>query len=106
MSGPTLDLGVPLNAATAANAANDQIATRTKKKSKKGSQTISPLITNFTVSYVPASDAVEIAFTATETFPTGGQITVLGGLTTVSSTTLTGNVVYAISKGEKSVTPG
>ncbi len=101
----TLDFGVPLNPAAAGNAANYQIDSITKKKSKKGSQTILHPITNFTVSYVPASDAVEIAFTATETFPTGGQITVLSGVTTAAGGTLTGNAVFTISKGGKSVGP-
>ena len=53
----------------------------------------------------PGEDAVEIAFTATETFPTGGQITVLSGVTTAAGGTLTGNAVFSISKGGKSTSP-
>ena len=57
------------------------------------------------VSYVAASDAVEITLGAKETFPTGGQLTVLGGLTTASGGTLSGNAVFTISKGGKSIGP-
>jgi hypothetical protein len=58
----------------------------------------------FTVSYAPASDSIEIKLGATETFPTGGQLTVLGGLMTASGDTLTGPAVLTIAKGGKSIT--
>ena len=76
-----------------------------REKVQEGAQTILHPITNFTVSYVPATDAIEIAFTATETFATGGQITVLSGVTTATGGTLTRNAVFTISKGGKSVGP-
>ena len=100
LSGFTLDFGVPLNAAAAAKFQVDTITT--KKVKKKTVQILHP-ITKFTVSYVAASDAVEITFGANETFPTGGQLTVLSGLTTASGGTLSGNAVFTISKGGKSV---
>ena len=105
LSGFTLDFGVPLNAAAASNAANYQLDTITTKKVKKQKQTILQPITNFTVSYLAASDAVEITLGANETFPTGGQLTVLGGVTTAAGGTLTGNAVFTISKGGKSIEP-
>ena len=105
LSGFTLDFGVPLNSAAAANAANYQVDTITTKKVKKKKETILHPITNFTVSYLAASDAVEITLGAKETFPTGGQITVLGGLTTAAGGTLTGPAVFTISKGGKSIGP-
>jgi len=40
---------------------------------------------------------------AAETFPTGGQLTVLGGLTTAAGGTLTGPAVFTISKSGKSI---
>ena len=89
--------------ASASNAANYQLDTVTTKKVKKKSQTILHQISNFSVSYVAASDSVEFTFGGTETFPTGGQLTVLNGLTTAAGGSLTGNAVYAISKGGKSV---
>ena len=79
--------------------------TTTTKKVKKKTETILHAITKFTVSYIPAIDAVEIKLGATETFPTGGQITVLGGLTTAVGGTLTGPAVFTISKGGKSIEP-
>ena len=105
LSGFTLDLGVPLNAASASNAANYQVDTVTTKRVKKKIETILHPIKKFTVSYVAASNAIEIKLGATETFPTGGQLTVLGGLTTASGGTLSGPAVFTISKGGKSIGP-
>ena len=85
-SGFTLDFGVPLSAVSASNFELDTVTTKTVKKKK---ETILHPIKKFTVSYLPASDAVEIKLGATETFPTGGQITVQGGLTTAAGGTLT-----------------
>ena len=99
LSGFALDFGVPLNAAAASDAANYQLDTITTKKVKKKKETILHPITNFTVSYLAASDVVKIALGANETFPTGGQITVLGGLTTPSGGTLSGPAVFTISAG-------
>jgi hypothetical protein len=48
----------------------------------KKKETILHPIAKFTVMYLAASDAIEITLGAKETFLTGGQITVLGGLTT------------------------
>jgi hypothetical protein len=102
LSGFALDFGVPLNSA---NAANFQVDTVTKKKLKKGTEPVLHPITNLLVSYVAASGAVEITFRSNETFPTGGQLTVLSGVTTASGGTLTGNAVFTISKGGKSISP-
>ncbi len=100
LTGFTLDYSVPLNSAAASNY---QLDTVTTKRVKKQKQTILRPITNFTVSYLAASDEVEITLGATETFPTGGQLTVLGGATTAAGGTLTGNAVFTISKGGKSI---
>jgi len=103
LSGFTVDFGVPLNAADASNAANYELDTVTTKHVKKKTETILHPIKKFTVSYVAASDAVEVKLGATETFPTGGQLTVLGGLTTAAGGTLTGPAVFTISKGGKRI---
>ncbi len=58
------------------------------KKAKRMAVNAVRPISNLTVSYVAASDAVEITLGSAETFPTGGQITVLGGLTTAAGGTL------------------
>ena len=103
LTGFTLDFGVPLNAATAENPANYQVDTVTTKKVKKKTQQVLHPITNFTVSYTAAGGAVEISLGAKETFPTGGRITVVSGLTTAVGGTLTGPAVFAISKGGNNV---
>jgi uncharacterized delta-60 repeat protein len=104
LTGFTLDFGVALNA-SAANAANYQVDTVTTRKVKRKKETILNPISKFTVSYLPASDAVQLTLGSTETFPTDGQITILGGLTTASGGTLTGPAVFTIAKGGKSVVP-
>ena len=62
-------------------------------------------IANFVVSYLAASDAVQLTFGTRQTFPTGGQITILGGPTIASDGTLTGPAVFTIAKGGKSAVP-
>ena len=105
LSGFTLDLGVPLNAASASDSANYQVDAVTTKRVKKKIETILHPIKKFTVSYVAASDAIEIKFNAMETFPTGGQLTILGDMTTASGDTLSGPAVFTISKGGKRIGP-
>ena len=60
-------------------------------------------ITNFTVSYVAASEAVQITLGGKQAFATGGQITIASGLTTAAGGILEGNAVFTISKGGKSI---
>jgi hypothetical protein len=105
LAGLMLQFGTQLDQTTAANSANYQLATVTTKKVKKKKIKVLQSITKFNVSYLEASDTVEITFGSPETFPTGGQITVLGGLTTATGGTLTGNAVYTISKGGKGIVP-
>ncbi len=102
LTGFMLDYGVALNSAAASHY---QLDTTSIKKVKKQKQTILHPITNFTVSYLAASDEVEITLGATEKFPTGGQLTVLGGATTAVGGTLTGNAVFTVAKGGKSIGP-
>ena len=99
--GFTLDFGSPLDPSAATDAANYQVDSVTTRKVKKKVEHILHPITNFMVSYSAASDAVTIAFGSPETFPTGGQIAVLGGVTGGTG----GPVVFAISKGGKSIAP-
>jgi hypothetical protein len=69
----------------------------------KKKETILHPIAKCTVSYLAASGAVEITLGAKETFPTGGQITVLGRLTTALGGTLSGPAVFTISAGGRNV---
>ena len=78
LTGFILDFGVPLNSNAASNPANYQVDTVTSKKVKKVVEHILRPIANFNVTYTAASDAVTIAFTGKESFPTGGQIMVAG----------------------------
>ena len=105
LAGFTLDFSVPLNSSAAANGALYEVDTVIRKKLKKRRETILRPITNFVVSYVAASDVVEIKLKARETFTNGGQLTVLGGVTTASGGVLAGNAVFTISKGGKSISP-
>ena len=102
LSGFMLRFGVPLSGAAAADFQIDTVSTKTVKKRKI--TTLYP-VTNFKVSYLAASDAVEINFGTKESFPTGGQITVRSGLTTAFGGSLSGTAVFTISNGGKSVRP-
>ncbi len=103
LSGFTLDFGTPLDPTSAGNAANYQVDTVTTKKVKKKTEHVLHPITNFTVSYGAASDAVTIDFESPETFPTGGQVTVLSGVAGGSGGSLSGPTVFAISKRGKAI---
>jgi streptogramin lyase len=106
LSGFTLDFDVALNPTSAANAATYDVGTFTTTKiKKKPIQRTSRAVTNFVVKYLAATDSVEIAFEADETFPTGGELTVLSGLVTATEATLTGPAVFTIAKGGKSLSP-
>ena len=102
LSGYTLDFGVSL---AATNSADIQVYTVRIKRAKKKTERVLKPITSFRVFYV-ANDAIEIDFRAKQTFRTGGQITVLGGMETASGSTLSGNAIFTISKGGKSISKG
>ncbi len=105
LTGFTLDLNAPLTVSSASNPANYEIDTLTIKKSKKTVKHILHPIQNFTVSYVADSDAVQLTLGSRQTFPKGGQITVLAGLSNSSGGALFGPVVFTIAKGGKSIVP-
>ena len=103
--GFTLDFRVPLNTTSAENAANYQFDTITTKAVQKKKVTILHPITKFALSDLAPSDAIEITLGAKETFPTGGQITVFGGLANASGGVLSGPAVFTIHEGGKSIGP-
>jgi hypothetical protein len=105
LRGFMFEFDVPLNAGTAMNPENYQLGTITTKKIKNKNVRILHPISNFTVSYVAASETVEIMLGAVDTFPAGGRITVFGPLTTASGGILTGNAVYTIARSGRSVAP-
>jgi hypothetical protein len=99
LTGFTFDFSNPLDPSAAANPANYQVDAIARKKAKKTVEPILQPIATFSVTYAAASDAVTITFEGKETFPTGGQITVLGGVTTASGGPSGGNLVFTISRG-------
>jgi hypothetical protein len=106
LAGFTLDFSIPLNAVTASNPANYQVDTVRAKRVKKKVEEIVHPITNFTVSYGPESDTVTITFTRKVTFPTGGQITVLGGVVSASGGQLRGPTQLTIAPDGRRIEPG
>jgi hypothetical protein len=105
LTGFILDFSAPLDPAAASNPANYQIDLVSTKKLKKTVKRILHPITNFTVSYAPAKLAVALKLGRTQTFPTGGQITVASGVTSASGGALEGTKQFAVSKGGKRIAP-
>jgi hypothetical protein len=55
------------------------------------------------VTYTPASDSVTLELVGAQSFRTGGQITVLPGVTSDSGSVLIGTTVFTITPGGKSL---
>ena len=77
----------------------------TLKKVKKSEVRVAHPLKNFTVSYTPATDSVTLNLTGAQTFPSGGRITVLPGVTDNSGSVLTGTTVFKITAGGKKIEP-
>ena len=109
LTGFDLTFSAPLNAASATSTVNYQLDTVTTKKVKKKVTTILHPITKFTVSYSAASDSVDLNLIGTQTFPTGGKLTVVnrppGGVSGATGAPLGGTTVFAISKTGRTITP-
>jgi Carboxypeptidase regulatory-like domain len=109
LTGFSLTFSEPLNAATAKNRGDYQLATVTTKKVKKKLTTILHPISKFTVSYNLANDSVNLTLIGTQAFPTGGKLTVVGtppyGVSGASGAPLSGTTVFAISKKGSTITP-
>jgi hypothetical protein len=103
--GYMIDFGTALNASAASNKSNYQVATMTTKKIKGKISQIPKPITNFIVSYLAANDAVEITLGGKQTFPTGGQISLLEGLTSASGGKLEGTTMFNISRKGTTISP-
>ena len=93
------DSTAALDPASATNSANYKVdSVMTKRVKKKTVQILKP-ITNFTVSYI--NDAATIVFAGKEAFKTGGQVRVLGGVTSADGVAVAGIAEFTISKGGK-----
>ncbi len=109
LSGFVFDFSSALDPSTATDIANYQVdAVTTKRVKKKVERILSP-ITNFKVSYTAAGDSVTLTLGSKQTFPTGGQITVVGGssggITGSGGAALGGSTAFTISKGGKTIGP-
>ena len=104
LTGFTLDFNTPLGTA-AVNPGNYELATVTIKKVKKRTDRFVHPMTDFTIAYTPGSDSVTLELGGSQAFPTGGQITVLPGVTGNSGGALVGTTVFAITPGGKTVEP-
>ena len=74
-----INFSAPLDQTTASIAANYELDSISTKKVRKKTTTILHPITGFTVSYIQATDSVDLKLIGTQAFPTGGRLTVLSG---------------------------
>ena len=105
LTGFTLEFSMPLNAAAASNASNYQLDALTTKIVKKKPERVAQPVTSFKVSYTPATDSVTLELETARTFPAGGEIEVLPGVTSGSESVLAGATLFTISPGAKTVKP-
>ncbi len=96
---------MPLGAAAASNPGNYQLDTVTIKKVNKHVVRVLNPITRFTVLYTPGRDSVTLKLAGKQSFPKGGQLTVLPGVTSGSGRVLNGTTVFTITPGGKKIEP-
>ena len=106
-SGFEFDFSGPLNSASATTPGNFQVDTVTTKRIKKQTKRVLHPITKFSVSYNSSNNSITLKLVPSQTFKTGGQITVLSGASTgvtgASGASLTSNQVFTISAGGKTI---
>jgi hypothetical protein len=105
LTGFTFDFNMSLSAAAVSNPGNYKLETVTIKKVKKSLDRVLHPIKRFTVTYTPASDSVTLKLAGTQAFLSGGQITVLPGVTTDSGSVLIGTTLFTITPGGKKIEP-
>ena len=103
LGGYVFDFSSALDPSSAANFGNYQVDNVVSKRVKKKVVSTLHPITSFNASY--SNDVVTIKFAGKQAFKTGGQITVLSGVTGPSGAALQGTTVFTISKGGKGITP-
>jgi Bacterial Ig-like domain (group 3) len=105
LTGFSFNFSQGLNLSNAVDPANYEIdAVVIEKVKKKKVRVLSPL-TKFTVSYNPKGNDVTLNFTKAESFPNGGQIEVVSGVTGGSGLSLAGTTVFKITAGGKRIVP-
>jgi hypothetical protein len=105
LTGFTLDFSMPLSGPSVVDPENYALDTVTLPKVKKHPIRALHPVQSFTVTYTPTSNSVTLELAATESFPTGGQIIVLPGITADSGSVLTGITVLKITPGGKKLEP-
>jgi hypothetical protein len=105
LTGFTLDFSMPLSGPSVLDPENYALDTVALKKGKKHPNRVLHPIKSFTVTYTPTTNSVTLVLAATQSFPTGGQITVLSGVTADSGSLLTGITVFKITPGGKKLEP-
>jgi Putative Ig domain/PKD domain/FG-GAP-like repeat len=103
LSGYVFDFSSAPDPSTVADPANYQVDAVTTHRFKKQTKSTLHPITGLRVDYNAAEDSVTLTFARKETFPTGGQITLIGqppsGIAGASGGALTGTTVFKISPG-------
>jgi hypothetical protein len=105
LTGFTLEFNVPLTTAAGSNAANYELDSVSVKKVGRNLDRVLHPIKKFTVSYLPSNNSVTLKLAGTQTFPTGGQITVLPGVIGDSDGVLSGTTKFTITSGGKKIEP-
>ncbi len=107
LSGFEFDFSGPLDSASATTPGNFQVDTLTTKRVKKLTKRVLHPITRFSTTYNSSNNSIALKLVPSQTFKTGGQITVLGGasrgVTGASGASLTSNQVFTISAGGKTI---
>jgi len=105
LTGFTLKFNMSHNAAAASYPAAYELEAVTMKTVKKRRLRVLNPIEGFTVTYSPRSDSVMLKLADTQSFPKGGQLTVLPTGTTGSGAVLKETTVFTITAGGKKIEP-
>ncbi len=109
LTGFSFTFNAALDQVSATTAGYYQLDSITIKKVKRKTTTILHPITNFRVSYIAATDTVDLTLIGTQTFPTGGRLAIVSnsslGVKGATGAPISGTSVFAISKNGKAITP-
>jgi hypothetical protein len=105
LTGFSLTFDTALDPSIAVVPANFEVDTVTVERVKNKNESVLHRITKFVVSYDAADRTATIRLAGKQTFPNGGQITVLDSVTGGTDAVLTGTSVFKITDGGKRVEP-
>jgi hypothetical protein len=105
LTGFTLEFNTPLSVAAVSDPGNYEIDAVTTKRVKKNLDRVLKPIKSFTVTYEPANNSVMLNFSSAQAFRSGGQITVLPGVTGASGAVLSGITDFTIASGGTNIKP-